>query len=100
MDIQTFSWCGIKIELKVSVPFRSYHEVYGYDMYHIEVRSVEPERVSLPITETGYRSIWLAEPQLEEFGGALVYVTKLLEHEGKSKRWGQQQETARQYQLF
>lgn len=100
MDVQTFSWRGIKIELKVSVPYRTFREVYGYDMYHIAVSSVEPKEAPLPISDTGYRSIWLAQPQLEEFGGALNYVTEYLEHEGKSGKWKQQEEAARQYQLF
>lgn len=100
MDVQTFSWRGITIEIKASVPFRTYGEIYGHDMYHIEVLSVEPERAPLPISETGYLSIWLSELQLEEFGGALVYVTEFLEHEAKAKNWKTQEEAGRQYQLF
>jgi len=53
-------------------------------MYHIEVYSTLPEKAPLPITETGYLSIWLPESQLEKFGGALAYVTEFLEHKAKS----------------
>jgi len=100
MEVQTFFWQGIKIELKVSVPYSCYRKTYGHDMYHIEVSSIEPERAPLPISETGYRSIWLQEPQLEEFSGALAYVTEFLNHEAKSNEWKQQHEETRQYQLF
>lgn len=69
-------------------------------MYHIEVYSTLPEKAPLPITETGYLSIWLPESQLEKFGGALAYVTEFLEHKAKSDQWREQEESAKQYQLF
>ena len=100
MEVQIFSWREIQIELKVSAPYPYYRKIYGHDMCHIEVRSIEPERAPLPISDTGYRSIWLQEPLLDEFGGALSYVTEFLEHESKSKQWEQQPEAGRQYQLF
>lgn len=42
----------------------------------------------------------VSELQLEEFGGALVYVTEFLEHEAKAKNWKAQEEAGRQYRLF
>lgn len=100
MEVQTIPWRGISIQINVCKPFPSYRKTYGYDMYHIEVRSILPEKAPLPITETGYLSIWLPEPQLEEFGGALAYVTAFLDHKAKSMQWRQQEESAKQYQLF
>ena len=62
----------------------SHREIYGYGMFHIEVRSVSPEKSPLPITETGYKSIFITESDLVSHGGALQYVTSYMEEEAKS----------------
>ncbi len=69
-------------------------------MFHIEIRGVLPERSPLPITETGYKSIFIAESDLVSHGGALQYVTSYMEEEAKSPKWLELQAQANQYQLF
>ncbi len=79
---------------------RSHREIYGCGMFHIEVRSLRPERAPLPITETGYKSIFIAESELVSHGGALQYVSSYIEEEAKSSKWIDLQAQANQYQLF
>jgi hypothetical protein len=67
---------------------------------HIEVRSLCPENAPLPITETGYKSIFIAESELAGYGGSLKYVTSYIEQEAKSKKWRNCQESSRQFNLF
>ena len=64
------------------------------------MRSISPQNAPLPITETGYRSIFITEPELSSNGGVLKYVTSYIEQEAKSKKWITQQEKSRQFSLF
>ena len=100
MDVQILSWCGIEIEVKTRIPFKGYRDIYGHDLYHVDVRTIKPEEAELPITHTGYRSIWLQEPELKEYGDGIGYVRAFLEHEAKPKQWKKKEEAMRQYQLF
>ncbi|MGX5774989.1 hypothetical protein ACWKW0_09380 [Methylorubrum zatmanii] len=66
----------------------------GFD--HLEIRTIEPERAPLPITETGYRSHFLHGSELKEHGGALPFVLAWLEHAARTQAW----QTSRQLSLF
>jgi len=101
-DVFKNTWQGVDIEITCDVPnyISSYRKIYGYEMHHIEVRSISPENAPLPITETGYRSIFITEPELSANGGVLKYMTNYIEQEAKSKKWIAQQEKSRQFTLF
>ena len=97
MSSQThrFIWEGIEIELTY-VP-----EAYGGAIAHLEMRSINPERAALPITETGYLSHYHPVGTVEENDGTLVeQVTWWLDEEAKSKAWKKYVEDSRQYSLF
>ncbi len=66
-EVFNITWQGINIEISCCEPsyMKSHREIYGYGMPHIEVKSAQP----LPITETGYKSIFIAEPELAGKGG-------------------------------
>ena len=70
----------------------------GFD--HIEVRSINPERAALPITETGYRSHFLRGEDLERHGGAVAFVTGWLDHEAKAVEWKEHMRASAQLSLF
>ena len=97
-DVFNITWQGIDIEITCSKPdyLSSYREIYGYEMLHIEVRSALP----LPITETGYKSIFIAESELADKGGSLKYVTSYIEEMTKSKKGQNCLEDSRQFNLF
>jgi len=72
----------------------------GYEIAHLEVLSIAPDRAPLPITETGYRSHFLSPAEVEEFGGPEGYVRAWLEAEAKSPEWLEHVATSRQMTLF
>ncbi len=50
------------------------------DLDHIELHVISPEGHPLPVTETGYRSIFEMHSAIERHGGALAYVETMLNH--------------------
>ncbi|MCP3673855.1 MAG: hypothetical protein GY829_05225 [Gammaproteobacteria bacterium] len=101
-DVFNITWQNIDIEITCNEPdyLKSYREFYGHKMLHIEVRSQRPENAPLPITDTGYKSIFIAEPDLARQGGSLKYVTSYIDTEAKNKKWKNYQECSRQFNLF
>lgn len=52
---------------------------------HLEITAAD--RRPLPITETGYRSQFMACGTVAEHGGAVAYVTAWLDHEAARTGW-------------
>ena len=65
---------------------------------HIEVHS--PDKQPLPITSTGYRSIFVSPEILSEWGGPLPYVSAMLAAEAKRPEWIAAQAKRQQLTLF
>jgi len=65
---------------------------------HIEVESVC--RSPLPITETGYRSLFTNPESVEEFGGPISFVEAWLNDEADDAGWKRAEESRRQFSLF
>lgn len=83
-DVFTLTWCNIDIEVVyVANDSESFKRIHGYAMSHVEITSVFPKGAPLPITETGYRSIFMTEPELALYGGAKELVLSMLEEGGK-----------------
>jgi hypothetical protein len=89
----TLDWQG----LAVSVEFeRDWLGMVG--MSHIALRS--PYRQKRPVTDTGYRSIFILTATLDEWGGPLPYVQAMLDAEAQSPAWIAAQAKSRQLSLF
>lgn len=71
-----------------------------YVIDHLDITCVSPARAALPITETGYRSLFIDESHLIEAGGVVAYVTAWLEEASRSPEWRAQAAAARQGSLF
>ncbi|WP_114090128.1 hypothetical protein [Thalassospira profundimaris] len=100
-DRQIIDWRGYRIEIAYCRSWSpSFEDIYGYAMSHIEVRTIEPERAPLPITETGYRSHFIHEPVVAEHGGAEAVVRLMLEDAAKSREWRELEESSKQFSLF
>ena len=100
-DVFILNWKDYKIEVTyVKSKYRSFEKSYGYGMSHIEIYCVKPDRAPLPITNTGYRSIFIAQPQLEELGGVETMLINALDDAAKKKSWKEIEANARQYCLF
>ena len=84
-------WQGIKLAIRYNPDWLG----IGFTA-HIEVMAEEP----LPITNTGYRSIFLNPGIVERHGGAVAYVTAFLEEEAAKPAWKQVQASRRQLALF
>lgn len=96
MTTQTyrFTWQGIEIEAV-------YEPNKWQVIAHLEIRSINPERAPLPITETGYRSHFHQIGTIEELGGDVVaQVTAWLDEEAEKSAWKAHVEASRQYSLF
>ena len=83
-------WQGIELEIRHDADF------LGMDRDHIEVESIQPARAPLPITETGYRSVFPAHGAVESAGGPVPLITGWLDEAAKERKWPQ----ARQLSLF
>lgn len=66
---------------------------------HLEVMS-ERHEVPLPITETGYRSVFLPGGTIEDSGGVLEFTTRWLEHAAGSPSWKIAEQNTRQGRLL
>ncbi len=86
-------WQGISILITHA------HKAWGV-IEHLEIKTIDPPKAPLPITDTGYLSHYLDESYLQEYGGAVAYILAWLDHESKKSAWKSKQETARQYSLF
>jgi hypothetical protein len=89
------NWRGITMQ----VIYRP--RAYGGDMPydHIEVQTDE-HRQPLPISETGYRSLFLPSGEVENSGGPVVFVKLWLDAKARSKTWKAIENERRQGRLF
>lgn len=78
MEVHNIAWRGISIQI-VYV-----HAQFGL-VDHVQLYT--HPRTALPVTKTGYRSHFIGAGTVEEYGGALVYVTDWLDTEAKRNGW-------------
>lgn len=71
-----------------------------YDVAHIAIESITPERAPLPITETGYRSHFTSREIVAAYGGVVAFVETWLNEESKTSEWQNTAEISRQLSLF
>lgn len=57
-------------------------------------------KAALPITETGYRSHFLAPQEVERAGGPVAFVVAWLNEAARNKGWKETEEKVRQLNLF
>jgi len=90
------TWNNIEIQAR-------YDPEYSTGMIaHLELKSINPPKARLPMTETGYRSHFHPVGTIElDFGGDVVAaVTDLLNEAAKSKKWQAYVEQSKQLCLF
>lgn len=78
MEKHNIIWRGVRIEI-TSTP-----DVFGM-ADHIELRA--EGRAPLPVTETGYRSHFMAKGTVADHGGAVGFVVTWLDHEAACQSW-------------
>lgn len=92
-----FTWKGIPILIKYQANYAaSVVRIMGYQLAHIELYAKEP----LPITESGYRSIFLNHQIIEEIGDVKTYVKTILDENAILKKWKKYAQEKNQLRLF
>lgn len=100
-DIETHrtTWQGIEIEISFERNWLG-SSPSDYQSSHLEIRSVNPPKAELPITETGYLSHFLQPEELDAAGGPVAYVIAMLDEAAQRKEWKARCEAQRQLSLF
>lgn len=99
--VEQLVWGGITLSISYEADWLgSGARGSAFATAHLEIWSIAPERSPLPMTETGYRSHFLAQGVVEEAGGASAYVLAWLEHDAQGRQWREQQAKGRQLSLF
>lgn len=90
MQVHQFTWDGIDIEVLY------FPKKFGA-ISHVKVRSLNPARQALPITETGYRSHFVPIGTVEQNGGDVVTLVRdWLDAEVRKPAWIEHRERSRQ----
>lgn len=84
-------WNGIKIMV-------THTPNYCGEIDHVELHAEDRQR--LPVTETGYRSHFCHESQVEPYGSALAFVQAWLDFEAMKPEWRAYEFASRQLSLF
>ena len=89
--MSTLSWEGITIDLSYTQPIYC-----GPHFHHIELKASEP----LPVTETGYRSHFIAPAELALWDSPEAFVIDWLNHAAQLPAWREYRDQSRQLSLF
>lgn len=90
-EVHEIEWQGIAITVGWCPDWMSM-------IAHLELRS--RDRCPLPMTETGYRSHFIAREAVEERGGPVAYAIAWLDHEAGAKEWQAKVAASKQLSLF
>lgn len=93
----TLPWKGINVK----ITYRQYLsdelvEMMGHQVAHVTIDADTP----LPITKTGFLSMFLHDGELQKRGGAVAYVHEQLNEAAKSKEWQDYVRQKSQLKLF
>ena len=98
-ELHRFEWNGILLEITYEPQWLP-PGILGEDVAHLQVQSVYPTNAPLPITETGYRSHFIAASVIAASGGPDAYVDLWLTVESDSPAWREREQSARQLSFF
>lgn len=97
----TLIWEGIELEIRYIKSWSaSFEKTYGHAMAHLEIRTITDTHQALPITETGYRSHFIAADEIEALGGPVGYVQAWLDEAAKDPVWKNSATASGQMALF
>ena len=73
-----------------------FQKVYGHELVHLTIKAKD----KLPITSTGFKSIFLSMDQLIEAEGIVPFVDEVLNHAAQSSEWKKYYRKKGQLSLF
>jgi hypothetical protein len=87
--VERFDWQGITVAVSYGADWMGMSKRHSqFATAHLEIEAVEPPRQALPVTETGYRSHFIARGIVEQAGGPLAYARAWLEQAAKAPARG------------
>jgi len=95
-----FDWRDPGTDSVVRIGVKHERDYLGQGQDHVEITSLRPRAAPLPITETGYKSHFIAAIDLINAGGPVTLVTAWLDAEARSKAWQRLANTKAQGDLF
>ncbi|MCF8710247.1 hypothetical protein [Rhizorhapis sp. SPR117] len=97
-DAHTIVWRGVTIEIRYEERWLGTEGPFS--TAHLELHVLSPDKAPLPVTDTGYRSHFIAASVIAEAGGPVAFVQAWLDHEAETKAWKEKEAAARQMTLF
>tara|TARA_R110002073_G_scaffold222830_2_gene383050 strand:+ start:1746 stop:2054 length:309 start_codon:yes stop_codon:yes gene_type:complete len=97
---EILTWHNTQIEVRYNPDPHPQTAWKGVTIAHLEIRCLSPERAALPITESGYRSVFMPESYLEGYDSAADYVRQWLDCAARAPEWQDILNQARQLSLF
>jgi hypothetical protein len=99
--IETFeiNWNGIIVQISWEETWLNLI-VDGQAVSHLQIESIHPPRSPLPMTETGYRSLFTSPEMVQSFGGPVAFVLSWLNDAAKSPSWREQHQASKQLTFF
>ena len=79
-------WEDISIEITYTPEyFKSHKKIFGFQLAHLDIRSENKKRI--PITKTGYRSLFTDVANIETYNSPIDFVKAWLKEKAKTKEW-------------
>lgn len=92
-------WQEIPLEVHFcEIWSKAVSENYGENFSHLEIH--QPDKIRLPITQTGYLSHFVFASRVNEEGTPVDYVHKWLDEAAKSNEWKEYLRNSKQLTLF
>jgi hypothetical protein len=99
--VARFDWQGVTVAVSYEADWMGMSkELSQFATAHLEIEAVEPPRQALPVTETGYRSHFIAKGIIEQAGGPVAYARAWLDHAARAPEWKRREQQSRQLCLF
>ena len=96
IEVHALHWRGVDIEITFERHWLGIHRHIADAHLTVTAKGRHP----LPITETGYRSHFLAADEIDTAGGPAAYVATWLNTMARSQQWITFEQASRQLSLF
>jgi len=80
-----FDWDGISISVTYAPDWLSITSKYGVAAAHLKIEAIKPKRAPLPMSETGFRSLFSQKETIKAGGGPVAYALAWLDAEAKNQ---------------
>jgi len=95
-ELHELIWSSGFLTIRIEVAFTPDWVIYE----HLGITSIEPERTPLPITPTGYKSVFLPQGTVAKNGGPIETVRQILDEAAALPEWQEHLAKSRQGSLF